>query len=184
MNASDYKKNVVSYHNGFDGMVNACGKEIAGNPKKWDMYSLCISAHRDNNFYRVGYVGDCLPRPKYYWIKRDGHKHLFSLTTFQKAYLIWSGKIVHGTEAERAEYRKEYKNLWWCRCNHWRPFWGCLTKQHADLMNEMRTYWMKRWFEKEKPQIVKKLHTWTRLNSDNIGMIVDYLPFPYQVKRI
>jgi hypothetical protein len=174
MNPLDYANNVVSCRQGFDEMVTCCGNEIAGNPKKWCMHNLYMSVYRDENFYRVGYVGrDCFYSSTY-----------FTLTTFQKAYLIWSGEIVQATVNEREKYRKEYKKFWWCRCNHWRPFWGDLTKQHASLMNEMRNYWMKHWFEREKPQIVKKLHEYTRLNSDNIDMIVDYLPFPYQAKRI
>ena len=144
------------------------------------MYNLYISVYRKNNFYRVGFVGDCLPNSVMYPIR---HNIIGYLTRFQKAYLIWSGKIVHATVDEQIEYRKEYTKNWWCRCMHWRPYWGELTKNHAKMMNELRQYWMERWYGIEKPDIFKKLHDCTPLNSDNISIIVDYLPYPYQVKR-
>ena len=120
MDASDYLKNVVSYHNGFDAMVSVCGKEIAGKPKKWDMHDLYMSAYRENNFYKVGYVNKCRFRCIYYFIEEAGTKRLYSFTDFQKEYFIWSGKIVHATPTEQEKYRKEYRKCWWCRCNHWR----------------------------------------------------------------
>tara|TARA_Y100000817_G_scaffold308691_1_gene296796 strand:- start:703 stop:1194 length:492 start_codon:yes stop_codon:yes gene_type:complete len=73
---------------------------------------------------------------------------------------------------------------WWCRDADWLPRWGKATKQRAQLMKEMRTYWMKKWFDEKVPAIKQKLLEITPLPEDIVEHLSDYFEYPYQIKSI
>ena len=179
MNAIDYKKYIVSDFNGFSSFHGVTGKHLPPSPKKWNMRNLYMSQNPLDNVWYIGFLGDCL---------NDHYSHKYydrrMLTPFQRSYYIWSGKIIQVTEDEKNHYRSQFYKYWCCQSMHWRPFWGSLTKKHATLMNELRQYWLNRWFNCEKPKIIKKLHLYTMLNSDTINLIAKFLPYPYQSKML
>lgn len=73
-------------------------------------------------------------------------------------------------------------SYWWCRDGDWLPFWGYATQHRADLVKELRTYWMNKWFGKTVPEIKLVLRDATPLPDDVINIIPEYFEYPYQVK--
>ena len=71
----------------------------------------------------------------------------------------------------------------------WRPFWGKATEMRAQLMSEIRNYWINRFYSVELPNIKKSLLKATAATKnrvavceDNINGIIEMIPYPYGIK--
>ena len=70
----------------------------------------------------------------------------------------------------------------WCREANWLPCWGEKTKKRANLMKELRNYWLNKWFSKIVPEIKKTLIETTPIPEDVINFLPEYFEYPYQTK--
>ena len=71
---------------------------------------------------------------------------------------------------------------WWCRGGDWLPYWGESTKKRAQLMKEIRAYWLNDWFGKTIPEIKNILLETNKLIPDIVNELPNYLEYPYQIK--
>jgi len=71
---------------------------------------------------------------------------------------------------------------WWCRDGDWLPYWGKATEMRAQLMQELRAYWVNEWFGKTIPKIKNMLLETTKLIPDIVEVIPTYFEYPYQIK--
>ena len=71
---------------------------------------------------------------------------------------------------------------WWCRDGDWLPYWGEETKKRMQLVKELRTYWMNKWFEKIIPEIKIAILTNTNLPEDIVEILPQYFEYPYEKK--
>jgi hypothetical protein len=62
--------------------------------------------------------------------------------------------------------------------------WGKSTAIRNNLIEAIRRWWIQNWFEKDIPAIRIIFMERTILPFDVIQEITDYLPFPYQTKKI
>jgi len=71
---------------------------------------------------------------------------------------------------------------WWCREANWLPYWGKETKKRANLMKDIRNYWLNKWFSKIVPEIKKTLLETTPIPEDIVNFLPEYFEYPYQTK--
>jgi hypothetical protein len=71
---------------------------------------------------------------------------------------------------------------WWCRDSDWFPYWGKETKNRANLVKEIRMYWVNKWFSETVPEIKKILLETTPLPEDIVNLLPEYFEYPHQTK--
>ena len=62
------------------------------------------------------------------------------------------------------------------------PKWGKETENRANLVKEIRAYWVEKWFSKTVPAIKKALLQSTRLPEDIVEFLPEYFEYPYEIK--
>ena len=166
-NAYDYSRHVVgNYRRGMIGY--AVGEQLFDGKDKgenWNMRKVAVSGA--DTFWEVG------------WLHRN--KLDFKLTK----YLAFGEDLIG---LDRAPYF--YPRItpptkyWWCRDADWVPYWGKATKNRANLMKEMRGYWMNKWFGETVPEIKKILLKTTPIPEDVVNFLPEYFEYPHQSKSV
>ena len=67
--------------------------------------------------------------------------------------MVWK-RLPYATLLE-LNWKAEVGRYWWCRLTDWRPFWGKATEMRAQLMSEIRNYWINKFYSVELPNIKK-----------------------------
>jgi len=88
-----------------------------------------------------------------------------------------------GYNYDMPPFHPYFDEFWWCRHCHWRPFWGALTRNHANIITHLREYWFQRWLkeQEERRQIILSV---SRLPEVLVDEIVGSIPYMYQTKRV
>ena len=103
------------------------------------------------------------------------------MTVFSTSY--WKvGYINDRIKNQTAQHDSVLPLYWWCRNGDWLPYWGKSTKKRAQLMKEIRAYWVNDWFGKTIPEIKNVLLETTKLIPDIVNELPNYLEYPYQIK--
>jgi hypothetical protein len=151
----DHRRGMIAY---------AVGENLferKDNGDNWDMRKMAISGVE--TFWEVG------------WLHRDPRCELAfqidpSNVGFSPSYFY-----------PRVQPPPKY---WWCRDADWLPYWGKLTEKRANLMKELRTHWMNKWFGKTVPEIKKTILETTPIPEDIVEILPEYFEYPYQTKMV
>lgn len=155
----EYMKYVVGGGHYRLGMISANNIfKKNDHPNKWDMRKFVIS--NSHCWWDVGYI----------------HR----------------GQLAYQRDSADAEFTPSYffpritpaEQYWWCRDGDWMPHWGNATKQRAELMKELRSHWMNKWFGETIPIIKNTIKETTNLPEDIITELPTYFEYPYQKKRL
>ena len=75
------------------------------------------------------------------------------------------------------------KPYWFCRTRYWMPYWGKATEQRSELVKEIRTFWMNKWFDETIPEIKHwMLKAKPNLPKDITDTLPEYFEYPYEIK--
>ena len=137
-----------------------------------------------HNYIGSGLVGGTQPafndKPNY----NDGPEkwEMYPITVLcQPPY--WKVGYINDRIKDQTAQRYPFLPLyWWCRNGDWLPYWGESTKKRAQLMKEIRAYWVNDWFGKTIPEIKKVILETTKLIPDIVNELPNYLEYPYQIK--
>ena len=177
-----------------------CVQEEDGpvDPSKWNMNVLATSG--DTSFYNIGFIKRGIQRVYNYRYYDNLNENGFGtagqrdmrqlmLKKLQDAYFTWSGKRLPYSTLLELNWKAEVGRYWWCRLTDWRPFWGKATEMRAQLMSEIRNYWINKFYSVELPNIKKSLLKATAATKnrvavceDNINGIIEMIPYPYGIK--
>lgn len=70
-----------------------------------------------------------------------------------------------------------------CRTRNWLPYWGKATKQHAELVKEIRAYWAYKWCTKTLPEMRKAIMDSTPIPEDVYDEhFANIFEYPYEIK--
>ena len=123
-------------------------------PKNWNM--LRLECAQDRPWWKCGYINN---------------RNVFSNPLSVAEQLRWDERHLVGITP-----------YWWCRDGDWLPYWGKKTEMRAQLMKELRAYWVNEWFGKTIPKIKNILLETTKLIPDIVEEIPTYFEYPYQIK--
>jgi hypothetical protein len=170
MTTRNHYKRIVIGKNGLnyvEGMAECGQKRIfkrRDTPKKWGM--ICFAprvaqgvyddgADNKTSYWNVGFVSKSNKTPLHMHRSMDGN-------------FAWNHKPTP---------------YWFCRTRNWMPYWGKATKQRAELVKEIRTYWVNKWYSETVPEIKKALVETTPLPKDVIDFVMpEYFEYPYEIK--
>ena len=171
-NAYDYAKRVVpNYRRGMIGY--AVGEQLFDRKDKsenWNMRKVAVSGA--DTFWEVG------------WLHRN--KLDFTLKKCL-AFETENGLIGHDENFSEPYFYPRITpptKYWWCRDADWVPYWGKATEKRANLMKEIRAYWMNKWFSETVPEIKKTLLKTTQLPEDVVNLLPEYFEYPHQTKMV
>jgi len=138
------------------------GKDKGEN---WNMRKVAVSG--TDTFWEVGWL---------YRKKRD-----LKLTT---PFAFETNNDLIGYNSAPYFYPRSMPptKYWWCRDADWVPYWGKATENRANLMKEIRTYWMNKWFGEIIPEIKNTLLKTTSLPEDVVNLLPEYFEYPHQTK--
>ena len=160
-NAYDYAKRVVpNYRRGMIGY--AVGEQLFDRKDKsenWNMRKVAVSG--TDTWCEVG------------WLHRS---HI----DFQAIHPA-NVEVCHPYFYPRFMPPGKY---WWCRDADWVPYWGKATEKRANLMKEIRAYWMNKWFSETVPEIKETLLKTTPLPEDVVNLLPEYFEYPHQTKMV
>jgi len=160
-------KNGVNY---VEGMIEYGRDHVflkKDGPKKWGMscfgkmsaaeMSALSDGDKKTSYWNLGFVS-------------DEYDELYLFPSMEGKNFAWCTKPTP---------------YWFCRKRNWMPYWGKATKQRHELMNEMRAYWMNKWYGKTIPEIKHwLLKANPGLPEVIIGGLPEYFEYPHQVKTI
>ena len=137
------------------------------------------------NYIVDGLVGGTQPafndKPTY----NDGPEkwEMYPICSSPQLASYWKVGYINGRIKDQTAQRYPFLSLyWWCRNGDWLPYWGESTKKRAQLMKEIRAYWVNDWFGKTIPEIKKVILETTKLIPDIVNELPNYLEYPYQIK--